>query len=117
MKVSELTEEDIKDINQYYLMSEITSLINDKKKLSLQEKNSRHEKMIFIFSDGASRIEFGDLASDEYNKLYTNKSTELNGSVACRGEENKIQGEAVVLRCNDALSLKEARQAVMTPGK
>ncbi|MDN0111422.1 PEP/pyruvate-binding domain-containing protein [Yersinia mollaretii] len=117
MKVSELTEEDIKDINQYYLMSEITSLINDKKKLSLQEKNSRHEKMIFIFSDGASRIECGDLASDEYNKLYTNKSTELNGSVACRGEKNTIQGEAVVLRCNDALSLKEARQAVMISGK
>lgn len=117
MAISELTGEGVKDINKYYFMSEVLSLINDKKKLSLEEKNSRNERMIFIFSDGSSRVEFGDLAVDEYNKLYTHKSKKLSGSVACRGGRNKIQGEAVILRCNDALSLKEARLAVMSPGK
>ncbi|WP_145579310.1 PEP-utilizing enzyme [Yersinia massiliensis] len=73
--------------------------------------------MIFIFSNGSSRVKFGDSAVDEYHKLYTDKQEKLSGSVACRGSENKIKGEAVILRCNDALSLKEARLAVMTPGK
>ncbi|WP_019211691.1 PEP/pyruvate-binding domain-containing protein [Yersinia massiliensis] len=117
MAVSKLTGEKVKDINQYYLINEILSLINDKKKLSLKEKISRNEKMIFIFSNGSSRVKFGDSAVDEYHKLYTDKQEKLSGSVACRGSENKIKGEAVILRCNDALSLKEARLAVMTPGK
>lgn len=73
--------------------------------------------MIFIFSNDSSRVVFGDSAADEYHKLYTDKQDKLIGSVACRGGSNKIKGEAVILRCNDALSLKEARLAVMDPGK